>query len=55
MVTWIIRGPKGSKIEKLETKLSTLQKSKSNILLQRVGDFINWVNELDIIASLNEE
>ena len=41
MVTLIIRGANGSKTEKLERKLSTLQKSKSNIVLQRVGDFIN--------------
>ena len=41
MVTLIIWAAKGSKTEKLETKLSTLQKSKSNILLQRLGDLIN--------------
>ena len=51
----LLGGPNGSKTEKLETKLSTLQKSKSNILLQRLGDLINWVKELGIIAWLNEE
>ena len=37
----LLGGTDGSKTEKLETKLSILQKSKYNILLQRMVDFIN--------------